>query len=74
QRDDIFAIDTVCGIKVIFLEERKSMQEPERMKGWVHLHPGSRPNRATLIIETREKYNANDLADQAIELIDEIQS
>lgn len=73
QRDDIFAIDTVCGIKIIFLEEKKSKQEAERMKGWVHLHPGSRPNRVTLIIETREDYNANNLADQTIELIDEIQ-
>lgn len=69
QRDDIFAIDTVCGIKVVFLEERTTKKDPERMKGWVHLHPGSRLNRATLIIETREEYNANELADQTIGLI-----
>ncbi|MFQ5980330.1 MAG: hypothetical protein ACE5OZ_19515 [Candidatus Heimdallarchaeota archaeon] len=65
QRNDIFAIDTLCGVKIVFLEET----HPERKQGWVHIHAGSRSNRAMMTIETKEGYSVNDLADQAIDLI-----
>ncbi|MFX0114302.1 MAG: hypothetical protein ACFFB3_07130, partial [Candidatus Hodarchaeota archaeon] len=72
QSRDLFAIDTLCGVKIVFLEEEPSEEvsdEVERMKGWVHIHPGSRLNRAALTIETKEGYDVNILADKTIELI-----
>ncbi len=71
KENRVFAIDTLCGVKVVFLEE--NAQKPtEALKGWVHVHPG-KVNHAELTIEVKEEFSVNDIANQAIDLIKMIQ-